>query len=414
MSIKSGCLIFLKLCLFYILSTYLINIPLHAQNNSTYYSDSILAEKYYAIAENKSFQAEYDSSNYYYSKAGNIYKSINCWTMYVVCKNYTGWNYYEAGNFDLAEKLYYEAIQISHKNILEDKWLAHSYMCLGTLYHEKQMFLKSLDFYEKALNIYFEKKHIEALAACYGNMGVVYCDKGDYFNALEFHKMELMLYTKIYGEGNINLAICFNNLGVNYNRMKSYDIALEYFQTSLQIRLNNLKENHPDVATSYMNMGSTMINLKNYQEAKGFIEKALKTRIEFLGEKHPRVGTCYLNLGDIFLNLNKSDTALIYFNKSYEIYYNAFNGFHGEVALNCLGLSQSFLQKQEYKKAIEWNQKAFHALVKGFKSDDIYSNPVIDFKDKTYEDKINSKLTLLMVLVAKADLLETIWDLQMQ
>ena len=232
---------------------------------------------------------------------------------------------------------------------------------LGTSYYSLGDYNKSIEYYEKELEII---KNIfgdnwQYITASYNNLGTSYYGLGDYSKAIEYYEKVLKIMKNIPESNYLGvIAPPYNNLGVSYDGLGNYKKASEYYEKALEIRKNTLGENHPEVAHSYSNLGSSYNGLGDYNKAIEYCEKALEIRKNTLDENHPDVAYCYNNLGVYYNNLKNYNKAIEYYEKALEIRKNIFGDDHLITANSYFRLAVSYHWLRDYEKAIEYYEKA--------------------------------------------------------
>ena len=132
------------------------------------------------------------------------------------------------------------------------------YFALGTVAMEKGMYQRSLEWFEKSLQI--ERKLVRrddpTLASTYNCIGNNYCHMGYYEKALESYKQALAIISEAEDDKRCQVGIYLNNIGVVYFKMNHWHKALEYAQKALFIREKHLPANHPWLGTAHNNIAN--------------------------------------------------------------------------------------------------------------------------------------------------------------
>ncbi|MBI3135407.1 MAG: tetratricopeptide repeat protein [Bacteroidetes bacterium] len=170
------------------------------------------------------------------------------------------------------------------------------------------------------------------------NLGLIYIDYGNYFDALK--SLQESLQIAEYFKDSTKQGNCLNNIGMIYKHMDMTDKALEYYDRSLQFT----GEDHYSLATYYNNAGICYLDMGNdsmalecyaksivhadscndnvgkgntlanialvymrdslYQEALTYLQQAIEN-YDKVGEQSglafaiKNIGVCYLELGDL-------------------------------------------------------------------------------------------------------------------
>ena len=65
------------------------------------------------------------------------------------------------------------------------------------------------------------------MATTYNNIAVVYCNKGDYDTALQYHDKARKIRESVLDENHSALATTYGNIGMVYVNRSDYNTALE-------------------------------------------------------------------------------------------------------------------------------------------------------------------------------------------
>ena len=94
------------------------------------------------------------------------------------------------------------------------------------------------------------------------------------------------------GEGHLDTANPYNNIGLIFHNRGEYDNALEYYFKAFDIRKNILGEGHSNTADSYHNIGVVFYNKGEYNKALEYIFHAFEIYEKLLGKEHPYSKAC--------------------------------------------------------------------------------------------------------------------------
>ena len=92
-------------------------------------------------------------------------------------------------------------------------------------------------------------------------------EAGDFPGAKRLYEKVLPGYEKVPGL-ELSVAACYGNLGVVADNQGEYEEAKAYYQKALKIYVSKLGEDHVDVAMSYNNLGNVADSQGEYEEAK--------------------------------------------------------------------------------------------------------------------------------------------------
>ena len=122
------------------------------------------------------------------------------------------------------------------------------YNAIGIVYFSHKIYNKSLNYFEKALDIFVETGYNYYSGMIYNNMGSVYQNNKDHQRANVYYEKAIEWYKKT--EDNRNMALIYRNLGENLQIVGKHHEAIKYFTASLEI-CENLKEKFEISNTNY-------------------------------------------------------------------------------------------------------------------------------------------------------------------
>jgi CHAT domain-containing protein len=257
---------------------------------------------------------------------------------------------------------------------------------MGIQFKSLQNFEKAIEVYKKAEKIIvdmFGDEH-PRLGAVYSNLGIIYGLKGDYNQAIQFHRNAIRLFMKdsikskesLQGtkynlvEAQFKLGynkevIKFANANINsfvsrlkprlcdliaqaYRNENKLDLSERYYLQSIQSWLDLYGEYNVELATEYLSYSSLMISQKNFEKALAFSSKAKSIAMKLYGEK----GVVYCEV--------ESNFGDYYYLKNAEAFQ--MDDFRNQ-------------RKKNLKEAIRYYQGAIVALVDSFKTQDPFVDP---------------------------------------
>ena len=257
---------------------------------------------------------------------------------------------------------------------------------LGHVYDAKDDYLKSMEYYLKALQKREEINDIKGIASSLNNIGTVYYGRGDYIKALEYY--EEALKTNEIANDKYGIASVCNNLGMIYEDQSNDQKALEYYIKAQRIYsdLGNQKQN----SKTLNHIGNILHNKGEYEKALDYYNQALEINQE-IGNKQGiasvlnNIGIVYLkesqynksinthkkaleiyresnnkdgiaeslnNIGYIYQEMGNNSEAMKYFNEASEIHKETGNKIGLSITLYNLGTV--YLEMHAYPKALEY------------------------------------------------------------
>ena len=189
----------------------------------------------------------------------------------------------EVGDFDKAESMYLEALEIAERSGMTRDRFARLRSSVAMLYDFNQREEQAIPYYEQAIADYekLEPPHGKEAAQLRNNLAMIYKSLGRYALAEQHYLMALETLEEIYGRNNERVAAVFNNLGSLYYTAKFPEQSKEMHLEALDIRTQVFGPNHPEVAQSYNNLATSCYELQDDAGALANYEKSL-----FILEQH--------------------------------------------------------------------------------------------------------------------------------
>jgi signal transduction histidine kinase len=184
-------------------------------------------------------------------------------------KRHMGVARYFLGEYDVAARLYFDAIEILEKSGRPDK-LAPVYNELAKLYRKTRNLEKASETYGKAETIYRQLRDTGGISMILNESGVVYEYKSDYREALNRYTASLNL-SQARGDS-LGVSYALSNIaGVNVIE-KKYDSAEKNLLRALRIR-QQLKDSFA-IALTYSDLGAAMNQKGDFARAIDYLEKS--------------------------------------------------------------------------------------------------------------------------------------------
>jgi len=194
------------------------------------------------------------------------------------------------------------------------------------------------------------------LAYAFKSIGMGYYFKSNYVEALLNWQRSLEVFEMINNQDGISNML--NNLGAVYYNEGDNNKAIEYYLESLRI-----SEESGDTlrrVTALVNIGSVYYSKKGTHDLALKYYKQVLPMTEALGD-YDAIGTTAVNMGQIYLEREYDDSAIYYFEKA----LNAYNLTEtGNVAYAMLNIGRVYTFREEYNKALRYQQDAFELAKK--------------------------------------------------
>lgn len=252
-------------------------------------------------------------------------------------------------NYDMASLYGLQALALS-KQLEEETYQAKSHFTLGSIESQQQNFLKSIDYFDRAREIFEKLEDDYGIARSYNELGISYDYLGNYTKALECYLVPLRIYKSLdYKSG---IANSYNNVGVIYYYQASYNEARRYFD--LAIELYREIGDIAGEAIEYNNIGNIYSDQGNYDEALTYYFKGLEIDRNLNDVSGESVSL--VNIGDIYVEIQKYEEALLYLTKSLRAAEKVNDKWAMTNPLS--GLGNLYVKLGDYEKAIEYFNKS--------------------------------------------------------
>lgn len=191
----------------------------------------------------------------------------------------------EVGDFDKAESMYLEALELAERTNLDRDRSARLRSSLAMLYDFNQREEQAIPHYERAIEEYekLEPPRGREAAQLRNNLAMIYKSLGRYALAEQHYLMSLESLEEIFGRNNERVAAVFNNLGSLYYAAGFPEQSKEMHLEALDIRTQVFGASHPEVAQSYNNLATSCYELQddagaqlNYEKSLAILEQHLE------------------------------------------------------------------------------------------------------------------------------------------
>ncbi|GEM_PF-722662 len=180
----------------------------------------------------------------------------------------------------------------------------------GRLFHIISEFEKAQTYYYKSIEIANkeEDKYCEILG--YSNLGLLFLDQGDFYNANRYHLKALRMSKKDRHAHAISLL----NVGVAQMWLGNKKKAIIYFNKSLNIIRENGFTGEECICN--LNLGFMSMQFGNFKRAIKYLESA--SSIASNQGEIKNQALCYFNLGEVYSRLGDKQKELEFRNKCIE------------------------------------------------------------------------------------------------
>ena len=305
--------------------------------------------------------------------------------------------YFSLGEFDRAEELYSEALQIAESKSLERDLpiytfrLGHVFQQVGKNQAADSLLKKAIKLFENseegfqtrdavsALAVYgsfswfnlgdtetaeeyllrsLEQRQIHfaendsLLAPAYNDLANLYHSLGNFDEAEKYYKQAVDIYTELLAD-NPRTAITMANFSMLLRDQGKLDDAKHFQESALNIVKRKEGQYNIDIALGNGNLSEINMRQGNYQVADSLAEQSLKLLQEIFGELHPYVARTKLVLGMNHYFLEEYTEAEKLFLQVKDEYEKVYPSEHSRLGDPHLELSKLYLKTEKLDKAEE-------------------------------------------------------------
>jgi len=260
---------------------------------------------------------------------------------------------YILGNFNEANKYFKDVLELSQRKDLQEMFRIEmlffqgaAFGNIGLIYSDKGELDVALKYHKEALKVHREIGYRQGEADQFGNIGLIYHYKGDLDEALKYHKEALTIDREIgYRQGE---ASDLGNIGLMYSDKGDLDEALKYHKEALKIhREIGYRQGEANALGS---IGLIYRAKGELDEALKYINEALTIDLEIIYRKGEAIQLG--NIGIIYSAKGELDEALKYHNEALKIHREI--GYRQGEAIQLGNIGIIYSAKGEHDKALKY------------------------------------------------------------
>ena len=227
----------------------------------------------------------------------------------------------------------------------DEETLLKIYRDLGYLTLVFGRYEGSLEYLEKALDVASDR---DDKSEIYGQMAMVYEEKGDYQESLRIGKIGLSMA----GENSISRCHLLKSIGWALLRMGDYDGSISNFKDELELanKLGSKAEN----AQAFHDIGTVYLRKGDYDKAEEYLQQAIELREE-LGDLGG-LGVSLNNIGVIYHGKGDLDRSLEYYLRSLKIREEI--GYKQGIAMNLNNIGNYYRYKGNLEEGLDYYQRS--------------------------------------------------------
>lgn len=279
-----------------------------------------------------------------------------------------------------------EIIAIKIKYFSKDQLLiAEELNILGNSYFEILYCIKSIEFNQKALEIYKKLNNDIGIADTLNALGLAYDDLNKHDDAIGCFEKSLEIKYKILPRYHLSIGDGLKNIGIAHlHTKKANNEAINYLEKALNIFRYNLPRNHISIAELMNNLGGAYFKNDENWKAIEYFDQSFQIKEKILPTNHPSLVNTLNNLNTAYSILKKQYKQIKRLSNSLEILKTQFNENHPAVKSTRNQLFRSLykvlnnnrrvfdncimedFQKQNIESLMEKFNEQFEELMQGF------------------------------------------------
>ncbi|CAF0776698.1 unnamed protein product [Adineta ricciae] len=244
-------------------------------------------------------------------------------------------NLYELGRIlwkmsqlDASERCFKRLIAQNHPNPVI---IPGCYLHLGNIAGNKGNYEQAIAYHRCGLEL--RQKTLPSnhphLPYSHNALGEALRKHGDFDEALQQYKNAFILWQQEYnGDDHPNIAMCLHNIGTIHAQRNELQQAVNYFTRALQIMARCLPTIHPMVASSLRNIGSILGLIGQLDQAREAFQKVISIQRQCLPSTHPDLAGSLRDMGTYHFNTGNLSQALNYYQEASTILHQTLSVDH--------------------------------------------------------------------------------------
>lgn len=227
--------------------------------------------------------------------------------------NTIGINHYFEADYDSTTYYYEKSLEIKRKIKTDPYAIAVSTYNLALVYDDLGQTEKALELYKQAENYLLESKQEKNfLSDVYVGMALIYFYSGDISKAEVYAEKAMEKGLKSYGEFNPNMTFVYTTYANILEAEKKHDESIALLEKNLKIRISTYGELHRWTCETYYDLANAYVLVKNYDKAERYYKKAIEigkkiNSRQYLANARNFLAQLYLDRG---IHLDESERLL--------------------------------------------------------------------------------------------------------
>ncbi len=285
--------------------------------------------------------------------------------------NTIGVNHYFEADYDSTTYYYEKSLEIKTKIKTDPYALAVSTYNLALVYDDLGQTEKAMELYKQAeIHLLESKQTKNFLSDVYVGMALIYFYSGDISKAEVYAEKAMEKGLLSYGEFNPNMTFVYTTYSNILEAEKKYDESVTLQEKNLKIRIATYGELHRWTCETYYDLANAYTLVKNYDKAEAYYKKAIEigkkiNSRQYLANARNFLAQLYL---DRKIHLDESERLLQASLETNMIIYGEKSDL---VAENYLQLAKVYQLKEDKTLFLEYIAKSLEAS--NYRQDDLGS-----------------------------------------
>ncbi|MEP0262537.1 tetratricopeptide repeat protein [Dokdonia sp.] len=267
-------------------------------------NDSLSAETNNQLGRFNFFGSKLDSASFHFKKAISILEILKDERRVAIINISLGAIQLRQGNYNATIKILTESASFFEKS-KDSLNAAKCYSNIASAFAEQEIFPKSIEYSEKAIDIFRDLNQVQFELITLPNLAAQYYKSGDTLTAISYNEKAEKLALKLNNKR--SLSIIYNNLGDIYLN-KNLDKAKGYLEKT--ITLKNELNLQSGIEFTQSNLGYIELQNKNYKKAILYFTKASQK------VQGKQLVSVYNNLKDSYTGIGNINKALVFSEKA--------------------------------------------------------------------------------------------------
>lgn len=222
---------------------------------------------------------------------------------------------------------------------------------LGYTYYQLGEFDSAQVLMEQSLQIFRENGNHEKVVQNLRQLGDVWEEKGDQEKQLNYHQESVEYAEQTIGKNNIQYAESASKLSFALANQGKYEAAEPLVREALRIAKAQVGDDHWLTSRIKIDLAWWLLDLSRNDEAVQLFNEAVETFKKIYGPEHPETAIAMSNLASTYTSLNRHEEAIALHKQAVAIFKKRYGNVHYDVATAMNNYGRSLVLKSDYTDA---------------------------------------------------------------